>query len=62
MVWKRTQASEDSEDQPNEEEESAELVSENTELVDAMQTNHVFEDGMNVWLFFITLTACVSIV
>lgn len=44
MVLKRTQASNDSEDQINEEVESAELESENTELVDAMQTNPVFED------------------
>lgn len=45
MLWKRNQTPKDSEDQINEEvEESAELESENTELVDAMQTNPVFED------------------
>ena len=44
MLWKRNQTPNDSEDQINEEvEESAELESENTELVDAMQTNPVFE-------------------
>ena len=44
MVWKRTQASKDSEDQINVEMESAEAESENTELVNAMQMNPVFED------------------
>jgi len=40
MVWKRTQAPEEI----DAEEETAEAEAETTELVDAMQTNPVFED------------------